>query len=442
MLRPVRAAAALVSAAVLVSGLGAHTDPVQTAGREVRLSANTYGIQPLLLTRRDAVTPVLSGRPCGQGQCTIIKHPANLSPGSIPTGIANLNQTLIEDQSTGITVFGLSQGGQVITGWLDTYGATAARQGDVTFVTVGNPESPGGFRDFFGFTDPSTPEDSGYAVITIVQQYDGWGNWPTRLGLLSALNATMGMFTIHNEYDEVDDAPYTEEGILEALAADPNGEVNRIWKSGGTYYVVNHTDLIPLAVPLTWIGLNGVARWVDDILRPIIDADYRLPAHGSGITLPAPAAEPEARTQRVSLSTEDTAETVVESRQAALPSGEADTASPPASAEPMKVAAASPMGSAETVKLDATPATDIAGASLATPTEQREAKKAERAAARAEKQAERDAKRAERAAARAEKQAEREAKRAERAAARAEKQAERDAKKADAAAADTPDAAE
>jgi len=335
---------------------------------------------------------------------------------------------LLEDQSTGITVFGLSQGGQVITGWLDTHGATAARQGDVTFVTVGNPESPGGFRDFFGFTDPSTPEDSGYAVITIVQQYDGWGNWPTRLGLLSALNATMGMFTIHNEYDEVDDAPYTEEGILEALAADPNGEVNRIWKSGGTYYVVNHTDLIPLAVPLTWIGLNGVARWVDDILRPIIDADYRLPAHGSGITLPAPAAEPEARTQRVSLSADDTAETVVEPRQAALSSGEVDTASP--------------TGSAETVKAGTPSPADIAGTSLDTATEKHDAKKTERAAARAEKQAEREAKKAERAAARAEKQAEREAKRAERAAARAEKQAEREAKKAEAAAADTRDATE
>ncbi|WNG80154.1 PE-PPE domain-containing protein [Mycobacterium sp. ITM-2016-00316] len=442
MLGPVRAAAALFCAAALVSGVGAHTAPVQTAAREVGLTANTYGIQPLLLGRGDAVTPVLSGRPCGQGQCTVIEHPADLSAGSIPTGIANLHQTLIEDQSTGITVFGLSQGGQVITGWLDIHGATAARQGDVTFVTVGSPESPGGFRDFFGFTDPSTPEDSGYAVITIVQQYDGWGNWPTRLGLLSALNATMGMFTIHNEYDEVDDAPYTEEGILEALAADPNGEVNRIWKSGGTYYVVNHTDLIPLAVPLTWIGLNGVARWVDDILRPIIDADYRLPAHGSGITVPAPTAEPEARTQRVSLSTEDTAETVVESLRAALPSGEVDTASPMASTEPVKVATASPMVSTESVKVATASPTDIASASLETPTEKRDAKKAERAAAEAEKQAEREAKKAERAAAEAEKQAERDAKKAERAAARAEKEAELDAKKADAPAADPGDAAE
>ncbi|MDZ7884724.1 MAG: PE-PPE domain-containing protein [Mycobacterium sp.] len=424
MLRPVRAAAALVCAAALVSGMGAHTAPVQTAAREVRLTANTYGIQPLLLGRGDAITPVLSGRPCGQGQCTVIEHPANLSAGSIPTGIANLNQTLIEDQSSGITIFGLSQGGQVITGWLDIHGATAARQGDVTFVTVGSPESKGGFRHHFGFTDPSTPEDSGYVVITIVQQYDGWGNWPTRLGLLSALNATMGMFTVHNEYDDVDDAPYTEEGILEALAADPNGEVNRIWKSGGTYYVVNHTDLIPLAVPLTWIGLNGVARWVDDILRPIIDADYRLPAHGSGITVPAPAAEPEPRTQRVSLSTEDTAETVVESRQAALPSDEVATASSTDSTEPVRVAAASPMVSTELVKADTASPTDIASASLETPTEKRDVKRAERTAAQAEKQAERDAKKAERAAA------------------QAEKQAERDAKKADAPAADTPDAAE
>ncbi|MBI5736930.1 MAG: hypothetical protein HY997_13765 [Mycolicibacterium neoaurum] len=103
---------------------------------------------------------------------------------------------------------------------------------------------------------------------------------------------------------------------------------------------------------------------------------------------------------------------------------------------------ASPTGSAETVKAGTPSPADIAGTSLDTATEKHDAKKAERAAARAEKQAERAAKKAERAAARAQKQAEREAKKAERAAAGAENQVEREAKRADAPAADTPDTAE
>lgn len=61
------------------------------------------------------------------------------------------------------------------------------------------------------------------------------------------------------------------------------GERNLVWKSGGTYYVLNRTEILPIAVPLTWVGLNTTARNLSDALRPTIDEAYDNPEQGHGI---------------------------------------------------------------------------------------------------------------------------------------------------------------
>ena len=301
------AIAALVAGSLAASPPEVSDSHLHSGG--VRLTANTYGIQPWLWNGGDQVTPTLAGRPCGEGQCTVIEHPASLSPSSIPTGVTNLDTTLANDLSTGITVIGISQGAQVITEWLNQHGNDAARQGDVAFVLIGSPESKGGFRDHYGFTSPSTPEDSGYTVVVVTREYDGWAYWPTSPSLLSVINATMGMSIVHNDYESVDDAPYTVEDINAAVAADPEGKINRIWKSGDTYYVVNRTDLLPIVTPLTWIGLNNTAKKMDAALRPIIDADYDLPEHGTGIVETGSSEQDRAvATEIVSTKEDDTVE--------------------------------------------------------------------------------------------------------------------------------------
>ena len=93
----------------------------------------------------------------------------------------------------------------------------------------------------------------------------------------------MGMFNVHTTYEDVLGAPTTVEEIQQAVHDDPRGERNLVWKSGGTYYVLNRTEILPIAVPLTWVGLNTTARNLSDALRPTIDEAYDNPEQGHGI---------------------------------------------------------------------------------------------------------------------------------------------------------------
>ena len=47
--------------------------------------------------------------------------------------------------------------------------------------------------------------------------------------------------------------------------------------------MLNRTEILPIAVPLTWVGLNTTARNLSDALRPTIDEAYDNPEQGHGI---------------------------------------------------------------------------------------------------------------------------------------------------------------
>lgn len=242
----------------------------------------TYTLQPLNYNAEDSVAAALGGALCSSGQCVNIRHPAALGDASIQAGTDNLDSTLRGDAYTSVIVAGQSQGAQSATRWIETHGDSFAPEESVTFVLIANPSRKTGFQSQNGFTSPTT-EDSRYTIIDIAREYDGWAHWPDRLNLLAIVNATMGMFNVHTTYEDVLGAPTTVEEIQQAVHDDPRGERNLVWKSGGTYYVLNRTEILPIAVPLTWVGLNTTARNLSDALRPTIDEAYDNPEQGHGI---------------------------------------------------------------------------------------------------------------------------------------------------------------
>jgi len=352
----------------------------------------TYTLQPLNYNLEDSVAVALGGALCDQGQCINIRHPAALGDASIQAGTDNLNTTLTTDAYTKAVVVGQSQGAQSITRWMEQYGASLPAGEEVTFVLIANPSRKTGFQSQNGFT-VATPEDSGFTVIDVAREYDGWADWPDHFNVLAIINATMGMTSIHNTYEDVTNAPTTVAEVEQAAIDDPDAEQNLVWKSGGTYYVLNKTDILPIAIPLTWVGLNAAAKNLSDALRPTIDAAYDRVEQGDGITSTEQKDAPADAVAVAASETEDT--------------GNEEPAAPTVTAV-----------SASKKSVDTDTSSELtAAASPVDKVSDRAAKKAEREAKHAAKKAEREAKKAEREA----KKAEREAKKAEREAKKAER---------------------
>ncbi len=331
----------------------------------------TYTLQPLNYNLEDSVAVALGGALCDQGQCINIRHPAALGDASIQAGTDNLNTTLTTDAYTKAVVVGQSQGAQSITRWMEQYGASLPAGEEVTFVLIANPSRKTGFQSQNGFT-VATPEDSGFTVIDVAREYDGWADWPDHFNVLAIINATMGMTSIHNTYEDVTNAPTTVAEVEQAAIDDPDAEQNLVWKSGGTYYVLNKTDILPIAIPLTWVGLNAAAKNLSDALRPTIDAAYDRVEQGDGITSTEQKDAPADAVAVAASETEDT--------------GNEEPAAPTVTAV-----------SASKKSVDTDTSSELtAAASPVDKVSDRAAKKAEREAKHAAKKAEREAKKAER----------------------------------------------
>lgn len=274
-----RSLAALTLVAAMIATPGASAAVRDDA---VNLAAKTtYTLQPLNFNLEDSMTPSLQGKMCDQGQCSVIDYPAALGTWSIKQGADNLHTMLTSDDKTDVIVFARSQGAQAVTEWMGQHAGELDTAENLTFVLLGNPERETGFRAQNNFTDP-TPTDTRFTVIDITRQYDGWADWPDHFNVLAIINATMGMTTVHNDYESID-APASVDEIHASLADDPNGDKNLVWKKDNTYYVVNKTDILPIARPLTWIGMNDAAKKLSDQLRPSIESAYDRPANGTGI---------------------------------------------------------------------------------------------------------------------------------------------------------------
>lgn len=163
-----------------------------------------------------------------------VDYPRNSSATSIAIGVTNLNGAIRGIGGVKIVV-GYSQGAEVCSRWMETYGAdgTAPSEANLMFVLCGNPRSSiGGYgvgrQTWDGSLATVTPTTSRWRVIDYKIRYDGWADSPVDEGnSLAMQNATSGKFGQHGRYH------------LQTF----NNPVNTVWVSGNTTYVL--TQEIP-----------------------------------------------------------------------------------------------------------------------------------------------------------------------------------------------------
>ena len=174
-----------------------------------------------------------------------------------------------------VTLFGHSQGGQVIYAALRRWAAepsTAPDPSRVSWVSIGNPENPyGGVVEKLGLKPaPRLPADTAYQGIEVIRQYDGWADWPSdRSNLLAVANAVVGALTVHPRYNNVN-------------LDDPNNVRYTPDKPDGTPGNVTYVWVPNPRLPII-AGTGPLEPFLDSILRPIIEAGYDRPGGaGSG----------------------------------------------------------------------------------------------------------------------------------------------------------------
>lgn len=284
-------AACAVVAAGLLQPAPAQAAAHGVVAREVGLAATVLtfegglaGIQPFL-----HFTPLqLGGSLCAApSTCRPVNYPAwPLGQYFNNQGADRLQATLDEVATGGepITLFGHSQGGQVIYTALRRWAqdpASAPDPGQVSWVSIGNPENVVGGR-----APNPVPDCSPYSGIEVIKQYDGWADVPTDKGnVLAAINAALGRSSAHVfGYFDVD---LNDPANIRYTPDNPDGS------PGAITYVFVPNPMLPLVGatgPLAPL-LNPV---LDPILRPIVEAAYQrpfdVPAPSSAVAAPAPAA--------------------------------------------------------------------------------------------------------------------------------------------------------
>jgi pimeloyl-ACP methyl ester carboxylesterase len=179
----------------------------------------------------------------------------------------------LPDRGGPVTLFGHSQGGQVIYAALRRWAAdpsTAPDPSRVSWVSIGNPENPyGGVVEKLGLKPaPRLPVDTAYQGIEVIRQYDGWADWPTdQANLLAVANAVVGALTVHPRYDNVNlDDPKN----VRYTPDKPDGT------PGNVTYVWVPNPRLPLIA-----GTGPLEPILDKMLRPIIEAGYHRPGVSS-----------------------------------------------------------------------------------------------------------------------------------------------------------------
>jgi hypothetical protein len=171
-------------------------------------------------------------------------------------------------------VYGYSQSSTIAT--LEKRALAAKYPGghgspNVSFVLTANGNRPNGgilARLPQGLTIPivgltfsgPTPTDTIYPTVDISRQYDGWSDQPTNpLNLLAELNALMGTYYLHQNYDDV----IFSQGKLQDTVGDTS------------YYLIP-TPILPLLLPLAQVPLVGIplAKTLDPVLRVLVEAGY------------------------------------------------------------------------------------------------------------------------------------------------------------------------
>lgn len=278
--------------------LGAPTPPDLTAATaEVRLAALSQSLPGTVLTLEGGIVGLqhviaftqmqLSGQPCdAPNTCQTVNYLAlPLGQKFNEMGADRLIQDVAAQPNDGspITLFGHSQGGQVIYAALRRWAADPASAPDpsrVSWVSIGNPEN-----NFGGKAATPLPADSPYQGTEVIKQYDGWADWPTdRTNLLAVANAVVGMSTTHVF------------GYFNVDLNDPNNVRYTPDKADGSpgniTYVFVPTKVLPL-VALTGPLVPLLNPILDPILRPRIEAAYHRPIGPVGAPGATAAVSPE-----------------------------------------------------------------------------------------------------------------------------------------------------
>lgn len=276
-----------LTAALIGAPSSANSGPAATTA-EVRLAATVLTLEGGLVGLQHVVAFTqmqLGGQLCdAPNNCQAVDYFAlPLGQRFNEMGADRLIQDIaaLPNDGTPITMFGHSQGGQVIYAALRRWAADPANAPDpsrVSWVSIGNPEN-----NFGGKAATPLPADSPYQGTEVIKQYDGWADWPTdTTNLLAVANAAVGMSTTHvfgyfnvdvNDPDNIRYTPDKADG-----------------SPGNITYVFVPTKVLPL-VSLTGPLVPLLNPILDPILRPRIEAAYQRPV--GPVPAPTAAASPE-----------------------------------------------------------------------------------------------------------------------------------------------------
>ncbi len=265
---PVSVAALSLIAAAVAAGHGvspgvnaADSAPVTLSPANVRLASTVLTVAGNTTVVNIPMNEELGGALCSPPNvCQTVVYPSGDIGGiALQKGVAALT-TDINTTPGKKVVFAYSQGGMIVTSWLQdsAASATAPPKSDLTFVLLGNPQRaqrPGahvGRR----VRDPHRHRVHRHRRLPRVRRRIGLAEQPVER--LAVANAIAGYFVVHTDYTGVD-------------VEDQNNLVQTV---GGTTYVLVPTANLPLLEPLRMMGLSGVADQLNGPLKTIVDQGY------------------------------------------------------------------------------------------------------------------------------------------------------------------------
>jgi hypothetical protein len=201
------------------------------------------------------------------------------------TILGNYVQSQLAIPGNSLTVFGYSQSAIIASLYMQQLAAMGnpIPVTDLNFVLVGNEMNPNGgmLARFPNLTLPTlglsfygaTPSNTPYDVAIYTQSYDGFADFPRYpINFISALNAVVGIATVHTKY--LDLTPAQVDNAIQ-LQTSPG-------YSGHTSYYMIETEQLPLLGPLRAIPVIGspLAALIEPDLKVLVNLGYGDPYHG------------------------------------------------------------------------------------------------------------------------------------------------------------------
>jgi len=281
--------AALVTGQTIASGSGPPTPIVQSAANTITAlimgGTEEPGPPPSYVTKIDtAYIQTLFPGALSQGLFTPEQFwpvTGNLTFGqSVTQGVTLLNNAINATitPTNDVVVSGYSQSATVATMEINALMAAGApHAGQLSFLLMSNPNNPDGgiLERFPGFYIPvldvpftgATPPNSPYPTYNYTVQYDGFAHAPQYpLHVLSDLNAIMGAYYVHTNYEN-----FTATQVADALPLPTSPGY-----TGNTHYYMFLTQNLPLVQPIRDIPYVGapIADLIQPDLRVLVDLGY------------------------------------------------------------------------------------------------------------------------------------------------------------------------